>query len=195
MRAITLTLASTLLAVACGGSDVTPLTDGGTADGPAATLDGGGGNDGGTTPNPDGGGNGNDAGTGGGDAAAGDGGVSPLAIACGPQLTCTAQQTCCVGQGPTFTCSNAPCAQNQTSLKCAKTSDCPNGNVCCAHINGQKQVSSQCLAACPNTNDDAQLCSNADMPTGCAMNVACSGNNIGDWNLPNGFATCGGKKN
>ena len=185
-------LVPVVVCFACGGTDPGGVTDGGAMD---STT----GDDGSTDTGTNGDGSANDSGLG--DASndgstTSDGGGS-LKITCGPQLTCTAQQTCCVSQGgqTMYSCVGGSCPMGQTALKCAKTSDCAMGNVCCAHIDQMNNVTSQCLQACPNTPNDAQLCSNMDMPTGCAMNVMCSSNNIGDWNLPNGFATCGGKAN
>lgn len=126
-----------------------------------------------------------------------DGSVPPVQITCGPQLQCTAAQACCVGQmngSPSYSCVNGTCPIDQPMLMCAKTADCPMNDVCCVHVQNNT-IASACMATCPSTNAWAQLCDPQAMPTGCPMGVMCSNNNIGDWNLPQNFATCGGKGN
>jgi hypothetical protein len=54
-------------------------------------------------------------------------------------------------------------------------------------------TTSSCEATC--MQNQAQLCDKNAMDAGCAPGVRCSSNNIGDWGLGQGYATCGGKGN
>jgi hypothetical protein len=108
-----------------------------------------------------------------------------------------------------------------TELQCEVQANCPSNNVCC--ISGPPsgtagKVSSHCLnanACVPQTTQilldagpdaaatdggfvlvqqRAVLCDPAAADAGCpAAAGACSSTNIGTWNVPNGFASCGGK--
>jgi hypothetical protein len=78
------------------------------------------------------------------------------------------------------------------ALKCSGAANCAAGTVCCVRqVNNG--AASDCKASC--TQNEAQLCDKGATPTGCATSVSCSSKNIGDWSLPDTYATCGGKGN
>lgn len=212
-----------LLFVACGGSDgtntdlVTP--DATSPDGDTTQTDGSTNNDGSTDTD---GGTGDGA-TGSDGAARGpdgsfvaDGGADPdgagpggntTTISCGSTTCNIPGESCCV-----YTPNNPPpnfvyaCVAGigcptpdggvaeKTALKCSSQANCPVGTVCCVHQQ-QNTTFSDCQATCQG-NNTAQLCDkNAPDGGGCPQNQPCSSNNIGDWNLPSSYATCGGKGN
>jgi hypothetical protein len=107
-----------------------------------------------------------------------------------------------------------------TELQCEVQANCPSNNVCC--ISGPAQgstgkISAHCLNAGACTTQVTQilldagpdaaasdggflvqpraiLCDPAALDAGCTSAAGtCSSTNIGTWNVPNGFATCGGK--
>jgi hypothetical protein len=107
-----------------------------------------------------------------------------------------------------------------TELQCEVQANCPANNVCC--ISGPStgtagKISAHCLnaGACVtqvnqilvDAGPDAMatdggftvqpraiLCDPAAADAGCSVDAgACSSANIGTWNVPNAFATCGGK--
>ena len=202
--------------LACGGSDGAndPLT---ATDTEAGTVvpEGGTTADTGTSANDAG--TGTDTGTVQQEAGGGDGGVNPpdagpggttTILNCGATTCAIPAQACCVdllGGGMTaFSCATT-CAgldagaggnNNDTAaLKCSGQANCAAGTVCCVRQVGNNAAASECKATCGG--NEAQLCDVAAVPTGCAAGQgnACSNNNIGDWALPQSFATCGGMGN
>ena len=218
-----LTLASFACYVGCGGSEQSALiapVDGGT-DGTTTTPDGGavddatsdsspatdgavardgaGGSftDGPPTAIADGGGS-NDSGPGG----------DTSSIACGSTSCSLASSFCCVytnnNPPPEFVfgcatgtgCPARAGAQDPAALACSSAANCPANTVCCLK-DTQGKTSSECVTTCASSNNvkAAQLCDRTAPQTGCPASAPCSANNINDWKLPNGFATCGGKSN
>jgi hypothetical protein len=194
-RILALTACAALVAGAwaCGGTD-SSLSDAG-ADGTVPNGDGGGGNDSGGGGD---GGGGGDSGGGNDGSVVGDGAVGDagnVSISCG-STTCGIADTCCVksqGADAGAFCVTGACPAMQTALKCSKAADCAMGLVCCATIDQNNNVSSTCAATCTG-NNSAPLC-DPKSDAGCPPMQPCSTNNIGDWNLPNTFGTCGGKGN
>jgi hypothetical protein len=219
-----LTLASLACYAGCGGSEGSALTtpvdagadgtttgDGGPADDASASADstppddaavardgtGGSFTDGPPTAIADGGGS-NDAGPGG----------NTSTIACGSTSCSLASSFCCVytnnNPPPEFvfgcaTGSGCPAragAQDPAALACSSAANCPANTVCCVK-DTQGKTTSECVTTCADSNNvkTAQLCDRTATPTGCPASAPCSANNINDWKLPNGFATCGGKGN
>ena len=179
----------------CSGASFTSASIG---DGGGAGPDGSGGGADGSTSN-DGGGVAIDGGAGSSDAGGAtiDGGPLPAqTIACGPVKACSRIETCCVyDNGASFTydcrfnCPTPPGGTSLSQLKCASASNCDVGHVCCVE-KSSGGTSSFCAQSC--TSNQGQLCSpNAQAPQ-CPVGVQCSSNNIGDWNLSNIYATCGG---
>jgi hypothetical protein len=167
---------------ATGGMDSSPLSDSATQDGPIMSSGG----DGGSSPE------------------AGPGG-STSSVVCGSTTCAIPSDMCCVFQPaappPDFTyacgggaaCPPGVGGNGTTSLKCSSAANCPSNTVCCAHPVGN-DVASSCQATCTGT--DAQLCDPRAASSGCVGDAGtCSSMNIGDWNLPATFGTCGGKKN
>ena len=162
-----------------------------------------------------------DTGTSGNDAASGtdtgtgqqgaDGGVDPpdagpggttTVINCGSTTCSIPAQTCCVDNlannmtayGCAATCAglDAGAGIDTAALKCSAQANCAAGTVCCVRQVGNNGAASECKAT--GGGNEAQLCDvNAAVP-GCTGST-CSNNNIGDWNLPDTYATCGGKGN
>lgn len=159
-----------------------------------------------------GGGDGGDGGSSG--ALGGDGGIDPpdagpggsvTSITCGATSCALPAQQCCVSQVPgpansAYGCvaaSDAGCPQpagggDVTSLKCSAQANCPTNTVCCVRQTNNG-AASECKASC--NNNEAQLCDPKAATTGCPQQDPCSNNNIGDWGLPNTYATCGGMGN
>ena len=95
--------------------------------------------------------------------------------------------------GCAATCAGVDAGVDTTALKCSGQTNCAAGTVCCVQQVGQNGAASECQASCGPKQ--AQLCAPMATVSGCDAGVACSNNNIGDWNLPQTFATCGGKGN
>lgn len=143
-----------------------------------------------------------------------DGGIDPpgagpggnlTEIKCGATMCPIPAETCCVanlpGQGNRLylcvvgaTCPPIPDVSGTAALKCSTGANCPGGTVCCVRDTGGDRAASECKASC--ASDEAQLCNSAAPNTGCPESAACSNDNIGEWgDLPDGYATCGGKGN
>ena len=213
-----LTLASLACYAGCGGSEASPLTtpvDGGATTGDSGAVDdasadssptdafvapdgtGGSFTDGPPTAIADGGGS-NDAGPGGDTAS----------IACGSASCSLASSFCCVytnnnpppevvfGCATGTGCPARAGAQDPAALACSSAANCPANTVCCVK-DTQGKTSSECATTCVDSTNvtTAQLCDRTATQTGCPASAPCSANNINDWKLPNGFATCGGKGN
>lgn len=194
--------------VGCGGDDSTAASgsDGG-VDGSASGDDGAAvGSDGspGSGSDAAGGGGGGGGGDGGRSADGGPGG-STGAVACGTTTCTVPAESCCVsdtgGGNFAFACSGTGdggvCPRNDVALKCEATANCSSGQVCCMRDDGNGHVTSTCQATCSGGGGgaSAQLCDKAAGDAGCLNQQPCSSDNISDWNLPAGFATCGGKGN
>ncbi len=207
-----ITLGSTVW-LACGGSDgaadltTPPGNDGGDLPETSSTLDGGGGADGSSTTDAA---DASDDGSTTAEAGGGEGGINPpdagpggttTTIKCGSTTCAIPAQTCCVdrlGAGMTSyacatVCGGVDAGGDTTALKCSGQANCAAGTVCCVEQVGQNGAASQCQVTC--TMNQAQLCDSTATVTGCAVGTMCSNNNIGDWNLPPSYATCGGKGN
>jgi hypothetical protein len=138
-------------------------------------------------------------------------GGTTTSIACGATTCAIPSTQCCVSPNASpppafgFACvSGAGCPDagpgviGPTALKCSATANCPTNQICCMT---QKQgiITSGCQTAC--ASNQAQLCDSAlgfpdgGGPTGCGDAGVCKNNNIGDWGLPQSFATCDGKGN
>jgi hypothetical protein len=91
-----------------------------------------------------------------------------------------------------------------TSVGCEVQSNCTGVTVCCLESSTSGSVKSSCRAAGSCVGSDAGvdgatglsvalLCDpSLGGDAGCGEAGACSGANIGTWNLPSGFGTCGG---
>ncbi len=189
--------------VGCGGASTAPGFTAGDAavDGTYAATDGTAGATGTT--------GGGDAGQmfvadGGSPATAGPGGNTST-LPCGnAQCTIPAQQCCVIANlnpPPDFSyaCYSGSCPVTggggggmSTALSCSGAANCPANTVCCV-TQTQSGAASSCAATC--NQNGAQLCDPNAASSGCPQGVACSSRNIGDWGLPNGFATCGGVGN
>lgn len=141
-------------------------------------------------------------------------GGTTTTLTCGSATCLIPGETCCVTNPPgpgTFafgcvvgtTCpvpdAGAGGGDRPTALQCSSAANCGPGTVCCA-TTGAQGTSSECKATCNGGGgggESAQLCDlNAPAASnGCPQNQACSSNNIGDWGLPQSFATCGGRGN
>jgi hypothetical protein len=146
-----------------------------------------------------------DSGTGGTSTTDGGGqfapGGSTTSLPCGSASCTIPAQTCCVdatGNTPVLACVNAKdCAsvdggsnpKDSVALKCTGSANCDGGKVCCVTSN-KGAAFSECLPTCGQGS--AQLCDPAAASAGCGDAGACSNDNIGDWGLPDTFATCGG---
>jgi hypothetical protein len=202
------TIACSGLAVwaGCGSdSETTPTDDGGPGEGGASSSSGtaSGSSSGSSGSNPDGGIDPPDAGPGG----------DTTKIACGATTCPIPSETCCISPvaGPgdrayscAVTAADAGCPQpdggrfgggggDVISLKCTDSANCAAGTVCCVR-QSRNGAASECQPSC-NMNNEAQLCDKSapDGGSGCPQQEPCSSRNIGDWGLPNGFATCGGR--
>jgi hypothetical protein len=156
-----------------GGLPVPDVTDGGSAapDGRAATPDAGPGGD--TTQ-----------------------------IACGAATCSIPADSCCVSElgnrqtsydcVTTATCPRPSGGGSTAALKCSGQANCSSGTVCCVQENNGNAAST-CKSSCGS--GEAQLCDPAVAGGGgCPSAARCSNKNIGDWgNLPNSYATCGGR--
>lgn len=221
---LVLQLVATVLApvvyIACGSSgdaEVAPAGDGGPETSIVPGGDGGTNNNTGTdgavanppdtgTPTPDAsstrdGGTTSDAGPGG----------NTTSLTCGA-ATCTIPgQTCCatLTNQSTFTfacepgaaCPGADAGGNgpiPVGLACASAANCASGEVCCIVLDNNDVMTSACRteAVCANsTGASAVLCDPATPSVGCPVGAPCSSDKIDDWDLPNGFGTCGGQGN
>lgn len=183
-----------------------------TFDGGGTTDDAGGNGDGGTPPSL------RDAGifTDAAPAITGDGGAADDAgpggsvsqISCGSTSCALATDFCCVYDNKNappdflFTCASGSACPNlaggkdPTALGCSSAANCPTSTVCCIRDDGNR-IWSECSATCTDTGSitAAQLCDPNAASTGCPTSDPCSNNSIGDWKLPDGFATCGGRGN
>lgn len=193
--------------LACGGSDgandglTTPTPEAG------APLPEAGNGDTSTGGDAAAGTDASDAGTG--QPSGGDGGINPpdagpggstSAINCGSTSCSIPSQNCCVdrlgGNQTAYscaaTCGGIDAGADTTALKCSGQANCAIGMVCCVRQLGGNAAASECKATC--AGNEAQLCDKSALVTGC-VGTTCSNNNIGDWNLPPSYATCGGKGN
>jgi hypothetical protein len=132
------------------------------------------------------------------------------AIACG-NTTCMAPgQVCCVSANAnpaSYACISGPTCPVVTvadsgtpsaaGLACSGPADCPPNQVCCIYEpSGANQFVAQCVSSC-GVAGEAQLCDPSAPPaqSGCPASAPCSNSNIGDWDLPSTFGTCGGLGN
>jgi hypothetical protein len=207
MKKILALLASSAVTLCCGGAASTGLdapADGGAGADALATGDGGPRGAPGTVVA--------NGGTGAGGAAGAPGG-STSALSCGTASCVIPGESCCLtetGGAFSFSCvvgSSCPAAAgdagpggngngqngNTATLQCTSAANCAAGTVCCVSAPNNGTTSSECKTSC--TGDVAQLCDPNAATTGCAAAQPCSSRNIGDWGLPQTFATCGGKGN
>lgn len=126
-----------------------------------------------------------------------DGGDAGPTVSCGASA-CAPGETCCIysGSGGTQYACNAQCGQAEggaqlSVLACTSGADCA-GEACCIRQSNGGNVSI-CEPQCNTTNGEVQLCDPNAADAGCSASQPCSTDNIGDWGLPNGFATCGGR--
>lgn len=126
---------------------------------------------------------------------AGDAGSS---VTCGA-ASCLSGESCCIytdgGGGAQYQC-GATCAQSGggaqlSTLGCTSSADCV-GQACCIRRSNGGNVS-VCEAQCSAANGEVQLCDPNAADAGCPPSQPCSTDNLGDWGLPSGFATCGGR--
>lgn len=101
---------------------------------------------------------------------------------------------CATGSG----CPRIASASDVVVLGCVSGASCPAGSVCCIANDGTTTNVASCVPAadCKDEGERiirAQLCDPNAMPTGCPATAACSTQNVDQWNLPSGYATCGGK--
>jgi len=195
--------------LACGGSDgandalTQPGADGGGVLPEGSTLDTGTGGDAATGTDA------SDAGTGQPEAGGGDGGINPpdagpggntSVITCGSTSCSIPAETCCVDRlgggmtayGCAAVCPGVDAGADTAALKCSGQANCATGTVCCVRQGAGNSAASECKASC--NGNEAQLCDLAAAVSGCTGST-CSKNNIGDWNLPQVYATCGGMGN
>jgi hypothetical protein len=82
-----------------------------------------------------------------------------------------------------------------TALACTSQANCGAGSMCCLTSPASGTNASHCVApaACASTVGikSAFLCDPAASDAGCGDAGACGSSNIGSWNLPSGFGTCG----
>jgi len=177
MMFLRLVIGGALACVACGGAGSTSTDLFGAGDG--------GGRDGSST------GGGGDGGSGG----------NAQSIACGTTTCEIPRDSCCVydTMPPSYQCvTGAACPSMNgggagVSLQCSGAANCAAGTVCCVS-RSSTGVAATCKVVC--TGSEAQLCDPNAASSGCSANAgACSTNNIGDWGLPKGYATCGGVGN
>ena len=197
----------------CGGSSSSDIVvgDGGPDSGDANSFSDDGSSDAGSTSDT----GTSDAGTTDGSIVA-DGGVGAdggpggdmTRLACGGASCAIPGVSCCIYQlnngPPDFayacvtgtTCPARGGAGDSTLLQCAGAANCAAGKVCCVKDRAGV-VSSSCETTCVAAAGakTAQLCDPAAATTGCTATAPCSHDNIGDWGLPNTFATCGGVGN
>lgn len=195
--------------LACGGSDGGgALTETPTPEAGTVVPEGGG--DTGTTGNDAATGqDASDAGTGQQEAGGGDGGINPAdagpggttsVITCGSTSCSIPAETCCVDRlggnmtayGCAAVCPGIDAGANTTALKCSGQANCAAGTVCCVRQTVGNGAASECKATCGG--NEAQLCDLGAAMSGCTGTM-CSNNNVGDWNLPKTYATCGGVGN
>jgi len=203
--------------LACGGSDGAtdlvgaPGNDGGGLPETSAAAEGGGGDtDAASATDAAGSTDASDAGSTTQEAGGGEGGIDPpdagpggttTILNCGSTTCAIPAQACCVdrlGGGMTAyscaaTCAGVDAGADTTALKCSGQANCAAGTVCCVHQVGGNGAASECQASCGQ--NQAQLCAPMAAVSGCDAGVTCSSNNVGDWNLPPSYATCGGKGN
>jgi hypothetical protein len=134
----------------------------------------------------------------------------PRSIPCGGATCVVPAQVCCISANAnpaSFACisgSICPVAAASDSgvpqaagLACTGAASCPSNQVCCIYEpSGANQFAAQCLSSCAGTGQ-AQLCDPTVTPgqSGCPSTAPCSNSNIGDWDLPSTFGTCGGVSN
>ena len=183
-----------------GGSDTSTGQDTGTSDGSGGDT-GTGGDAGGDAALdvqliPDTGNTLTDSGPGG-DAAI---------LNCGTAQCNLPTQTCCVyPESPNFyvACSTgAACPLldagtdsgiSAVALQCEDKENCGGNLVCCLYsTNDGGSIQSHCTDSCVGGEKHAILCDQGAADAGCGDAGACSSANISTWNLPTGFATCGG---
>jgi hypothetical protein len=131
---------------------------------------------------------------------------------CGGASCNLPEQTCCFyDQGGDFSggCANGAggCPAEPdggdaglVSLGCEVTANCPgSGQICCiTHDTNDGTTKSGCMleATCATLTHQhrAELCDPSAPDAGCGLTHPgpCSSTNIGSWDLPGGFGTCGG---
>lgn len=131
-----------------------------------------------------------------------DGSPGTATLTCGTSVCKLPGETCCVrgGSGSSFTyacvtgttCPNSGGGNGTAALACTGAASCSSGTVCCVSQNNNQTVSA-CKPTCGG--NDAQLCDPSAIPTGCSAQAPCSNKQIGGWQLPPSFGTCGGKGN
>ena len=133
-------------------------------------------------------------------------GGNAQSLSCGSAACAIPGESCCVydTSPPTYACvagSGCPVVDGGggggrgTALQCSGAANCPANTVCCVYENANKQVASDCRAAC--ASNQAQLCDPtvSAAASGCPASAPCSSNNVTDWGIPNSYATCGGVGN
>jgi len=131
---------------------------------------------------------------------------------CGSESCSLPSQTCCLyDQGGDFSggCANGAggCPAEAdggdaglVSLGCEVTANCPgSGQICCiTHDTNNGTTKSACMleATCATVTSQhrAELCDPSTADAGCGLTHPgpCSSTNVGSWDLPSGFGTCGG---
>jgi hypothetical protein len=146
---------------------------------------------------------------GGGGEAGGPGGGTG-AITCGAASCELPEEHCCTYNNDAppplylFACAEGagcppiPNASDAVALGCASAANCPADTVCCLSNDNTATNVSRCVveSECKDDGDrriTAQMCDPNAMPTGCPPSAPCSTMNVTMWNLPPGYATCGGK--
>jgi hypothetical protein len=138
-----------------------------------------------------------------------DGGVNPpdagpggdlTQLPCGTAVCSIPLETCCVADlgnsTRAYSCFiGATCPRpkdgDTAGLKCAGAANCPPGTVCCI-FEVSHGAASECRVTCSGSNE-AQLCDPQAADAGCPSGQPCSNHDIGDWQLPSTYATCGGR--
>lgn len=187
-------------AIACGSSGSDSSSASSSSGSSSSSSSGGTNPDAGPPALTQDGGGGDDAGPGG----------STSAIACGSASCPLPNEHCCTynnDQPPplyAFSCASGtgcPTVANTSdavALSCASAANCTADTVCCLSNDNTPTNVARCMPAADCKDDGtrvirAQLCDRNATVTGCPPAEPCSTNNIVSWNLPPGYATCGGK--
>jgi hypothetical protein len=191
VSAVAVALAAVALVVACSSS--------GDASSSSSSSSGGNGDSGGPRITNDGGG-----------AESGGPGGGIGSITCGAATCPLPQEHCCTYNNDRppplylFACADGTgCpkidnASDSVALGCSSAANCPADKVCCLVNDNTPTNTASCVAPadCKDDGDrviKAQLCDPNAAASGCTPGFPCSSMNILTWNLPPGYATCGGK--
>jgi hypothetical protein len=137
-----------------------------------------------------------DGGSGDPDAGGGPGG-NGAALPCGTATCALPAEACCIYRDDkdkfAYACAMAMCPPRKDrsvrTFRCSGQGNCAAGERCCLVKVEDSVYDARCSTA--SSCSLAQLCDPSAGDAGCPSGDVCAGANIGSWDLPRGYATCG----